>query len=214
MFIYGRRILYAPLFAVPFHLLHHELFNINLCCISTIWLILSRLRWTAVVSPNDLTKSTNLENFYRLAKKSWFGNFINLEKEEQIFVVIKDKPLSSIKADIVHAFLSVSSLAVRPQSYEYFHIPCYTLIGLKDFHNRHSFTLANTFFICVSIRLHAGDADAFIRGQWKINLGLGSLTYRCCAWRDPFGMRCWLRPASGIKMCSHSITKNHKEHLT
>jgi len=44
----------------------------------------------------------------RLAKKSWFGNFINLEKEEQIFVVIKDKPLSSIKADIVHAFLSVS----------------------------------------------------------------------------------------------------------
>ena len=33
-----------------------------------------------------------------------------LEKEEQIFVVIKDKPLSSIKADIVHAFLSV-----RPQ---------------------------------------------------------------------------------------------------
>lgn len=44
----------------------------------------------------------------RLAKKSWFGNFISLEKEEQIFLVIKDKPLSSIKADIVHAFLSVS----------------------------------------------------------------------------------------------------------
>ncbi|KAI3377015.1 hypothetical protein L3Q82_000044 [Scortum barcoo] len=41
-----------------------------------------------------------------LAKKSWFGNFINLEKEEQIFIVIRDKPLSSIKADIVHAFLS------------------------------------------------------------------------------------------------------------
>nr|XP_056706688.1 serine/threonine-protein kinase BRSK2 isoform X3 [Euleptes europaea] len=47
----------------------------------------------------------------RLAKKSWFGNFINLEKEEQIFVVIKDKPLSSIKADIVHAFLSIPSLS-------------------------------------------------------------------------------------------------------
>lgn len=49
----------------------------------------------------------------RLAKKSWFGNFISLEKEEQIFLVIKDKPLSSIKADIVHAFLSVS--LVPPQ---------------------------------------------------------------------------------------------------
>jgi len=46
--------------------------------------------------------------FGRLAKRSWFGNFISLEKEEQIFVVIRDKPLSSIKADIVHAFLSVS----------------------------------------------------------------------------------------------------------
>lgn len=46
----------------------------------------------------------------RLAKKSWFGNFINLEKEEQIFIVIKDKPLSSIKADIVQAFLSVRAL--------------------------------------------------------------------------------------------------------
>uniref|UniRef100_A0A2I2ZHP3 BR serine/threonine kinase 2 n=1 Tax=Gorilla gorilla gorilla TaxID=9595 RepID=A0A2I2ZHP3_GORGO len=43
--------------------------------------------------------------------KSWFGNFISLEKEEQIFVVIKDKPLSSIKADIVHAFLSIPSLS-------------------------------------------------------------------------------------------------------
>ncbi|KAI2666267.1 Serine/threonine-protein kinase BRSK2 [Labeo rohita] len=46
-----------------------------------------------------------------LAKKSWFGNFISLEREEQIFVVIRDKPLSSIKADIVHAFLSIPSLS-------------------------------------------------------------------------------------------------------
>ncbi|MGH0137650.1 UNVERIFIED_CONTAM: hypothetical protein FKN15_063746 [Acipenser sinensis] len=52
-------------------------------------------------------------HFYpdRLAKKSWFGNFISMEKEEQIFVVIRDKPLSSIKADIVHAFLSIPSLS-------------------------------------------------------------------------------------------------------
>uniref|UniRef100_A0A3B3ZRY8 Protein kinase domain-containing protein n=1 Tax=Periophthalmus magnuspinnatus TaxID=409849 RepID=A0A3B3ZRY8_9GOBI len=49
--------------------------------------------------------------FTPLAKKSWFGNFINLEKEEQIFIVIRDKPLSSIKADIVQAFLSIPSLS-------------------------------------------------------------------------------------------------------
>lgn len=34
-----------------------------------------------------------------------------MEREEQIFVVIRDKPLSSIKADIVHAFLSIPSLS-------------------------------------------------------------------------------------------------------
>lgn len=48
----------------------------------------------------------------RLAKRSWFGNFISLDKEEQIFLVLKDKPLSSIKADIVHAFLSVRVLSL------------------------------------------------------------------------------------------------------
>ncbi|KAH1180984.1 hypothetical protein KIL84_001918 [Mauremys mutica] len=51
------------------------------------------------------------ESSPELAKKSWFGNFISLEKEELIFVVIRDKPLSSVKADIVHAFLSIPSLS-------------------------------------------------------------------------------------------------------
>ncbi|XP_012589789.1 PREDICTED: serine/threonine-protein kinase BRSK2 [Condylura cristata] len=60
-----------------------------------------------VPTPEEMSNLTP-ESSPELAKKSWFGNFISLEKEEQIFVVIKDKPLSSIKADIVHAFLSVS----------------------------------------------------------------------------------------------------------
>uniref|UniRef100_A0A8C7AKQ7 non-specific serine/threonine protein kinase n=1 Tax=Neovison vison TaxID=452646 RepID=A0A8C7AKQ7_NEOVI len=60
-----------------------------------------------VPTPEEMSNLTP-ESSPELAKKSWFGNFINLEKEEQIFVVIKDKALSSIKADIVHAFLSVS----------------------------------------------------------------------------------------------------------
>ncbi|KAG8504301.1 Serine/threonine-protein kinase BRSK2, partial [Galemys pyrenaicus] len=62
-----------------------------------------------VPTPEEMSNLTP-ESSPELAKKSWFGNFINLEKEEQIFVVIKDKPLSSIKADIVHAFLSIPSL--------------------------------------------------------------------------------------------------------
>ncbi|XP_056400118.1 serine/threonine-protein kinase BRSK2-like isoform X5 [Hyla sarda] len=63
-----------------------------------------------VPTPEEMSSLTP-ESSPELAKKSWFGNFINLDKEEQIFVVIKDKPLSSIKADIVHAFLSIPSLS-------------------------------------------------------------------------------------------------------
>lgn len=66
--------------------------------------------WRCVGNRSQYSKPSLSFHHIRLAKKSWFGNFINLEKEEQIFVVIKDKPLSSIKADIVHAFLSVSGL--------------------------------------------------------------------------------------------------------
>ncbi|KAM5318673.1 serine/threonine-protein kinase BRSK2 isoform 1-T1 [Glossophaga mutica] len=62
-----------------------------------------------VPTPEEMSNLTP-ESSPELAKKSWFGNFISLEKEEQIFLVIKDKPLSSIKADIVHAFLSIPSL--------------------------------------------------------------------------------------------------------
>uniref|UniRef100_A0A8C9U4G4 Serine/threonine-protein kinase BRSK2-like n=1 Tax=Scleropages formosus TaxID=113540 RepID=A0A8C9U4G4_SCLFO len=63
------------------------------------------------VPTSEDASSLTPESSPELAKKSWFGNFIGLEKEEQIFVVIRDKPLSSIKADIVHAFLSIPSLS-------------------------------------------------------------------------------------------------------
>ncbi|KAM6957434.1 serine/threonine-protein kinase BRSK1 [Aplochiton taeniatus] len=63
-----------------------------------------------VPTSEDMSSLTP-ESSPELAKKSWFGNFISLEKEEQIFVVIRDKPLSSIKADIVHAFLSIPALS-------------------------------------------------------------------------------------------------------
>ncbi|XP_064171342.1 serine/threonine-protein kinase BRSK1 isoform X2 [Anguilla rostrata] len=59
-----------------------------------------------VPTSEDMSSLTP-ESSPELAKRSWFGNFISLEREEQVFVVIRDKPLSSIKADIVHAFLSV-----------------------------------------------------------------------------------------------------------
>uniref|UniRef100_A0A3B3IPW4 BR serine/threonine kinase 2b n=1 Tax=Oryzias latipes TaxID=8090 RepID=A0A3B3IPW4_ORYLA len=63
------------------------------------------------VPSQEETSSLTPESSPELAKKSWFGNFISLEKEEQIFIVIRDKPLSSIKADVVQAFLSIPSLS-------------------------------------------------------------------------------------------------------
>uniref|UniRef100_A0A3Q3KY57 BR serine/threonine kinase 2a n=1 Tax=Mastacembelus armatus TaxID=205130 RepID=A0A3Q3KY57_9TELE len=63
------------------------------------------------VPTQEEMSSLTPESSPELAKKSWFGNFINLEKEEQIFIVIRDKPLSSIKADIVQAFLTIPSLS-------------------------------------------------------------------------------------------------------
>ena len=46
--------------------------------------------------------------FFRMSKKSWFGALMGSEREEHHFVMVRDKPLSEIKADLVHAFLSVS----------------------------------------------------------------------------------------------------------
>eukprot|EP00914_Ancora_sagittata_P024243 GHVO01048268.1.p1 GENE.GHVO01048268.1~~GHVO01048268.1.p1 ORF type:complete len:148 (-),score=11.10 GHVO01048268.1:249-692(-) len=46
-----------------------------------------------------------------LTKKSWFGALMGTEKEDHHFVMIRDKNLSQIKADLVHSFLCVSDLS-------------------------------------------------------------------------------------------------------
>lgn len=42
-----------------------------------------------------------------LTKKSWFGSLMTTEKDETFTVLVKGKPLASVKADLIHAFLSV-----------------------------------------------------------------------------------------------------------
>ena len=46
----------------------------------------------------------------RFTKKSWFGVLMGTEHEEHSFLMIKDKNLSQIKADLIHAFLCVCHL--------------------------------------------------------------------------------------------------------
>ena len=47
-----------------------------------------------------------------LTKRSWFGSLMSTEKDETYTIIVKGKPLASIKADLIHAFLSVSHLDV------------------------------------------------------------------------------------------------------
>lgn len=48
----------------------------------------------------------------RFTKKSWFGALMGPEKDEHCFVMIKDKNIGQIKADLIHAFLCVSTSVI------------------------------------------------------------------------------------------------------
>lgn len=48
------------------------------------------------------------ESSPELTKKSWFGNLIATEKDETFTILVKGKPLSTVKAHLIHAFLSVN----------------------------------------------------------------------------------------------------------
>lgn len=57
-----------------------------------------------------------MDNVYRptppaspeITKKSWFGSLLASEKDESFTILMTGKPLSIIKADLIHALLSVS----------------------------------------------------------------------------------------------------------
>lgn len=56
------------------------------------------------------------ESSPELTKKSWFGSLMTSEKDETFTVLVKGKPLASVKADLIHAFLSVSrKISRQPQ---------------------------------------------------------------------------------------------------
>jgi BR serine/threonine kinase len=51
------------------------------------------------------------ESSPELTKKSWFGSLMASEKDETFTILITGKPLSTVKADLIHALLSVSKNA-------------------------------------------------------------------------------------------------------
>lgn len=51
------------------------------------------------------------ESSPELTKRSWFGSLLlSADKEETFTALVKGKPLATVKADLIHAFLSVSYL--------------------------------------------------------------------------------------------------------
>lgn len=75
--------------------------------------------WDAIVCINQCTfvmilassEEVHLtpESSPELTKKSWFGSLLATEKDETFTVLVKGKPLATVKADLIHAFLSVST---------------------------------------------------------------------------------------------------------
>lgn len=60
------------------------------------------------------TSSTSPDSSPDIAKRSWFGHLMlghhSHAKHEPFFIITREKPFSTVKADVVHAFLSVSHL--------------------------------------------------------------------------------------------------------
>ncbi|XP_026322563.1 serine/threonine-protein kinase BRSK2 [Hyposmocoma kahamanoa] len=56
----------------------------------------------------QLTPETSPE----LTKRSWFGSLLlAADKEETVTALVKGKPLATVKADLIHAFLSIAELS-------------------------------------------------------------------------------------------------------
>ncbi|XP_023727635.1 serine/threonine-protein kinase BRSK2-like [Cryptotermes secundus] len=58
------------------------------------------------------------ESSPELTKKSWFGSLMTTEKDETFTILVKGKPLATVKADLIHAFLSVDVSTITKQASE------------------------------------------------------------------------------------------------
>ncbi|OXA38155.1 serine/threonine-protein kinase BRSK2 [Folsomia candida] len=46
-----------------------------------------------------------------LTKRSWFGSLMGSERDEAYTILVRGKPLATVKADLIHAFLSIAELS-------------------------------------------------------------------------------------------------------
>ena len=70
-----------------------------------------------LVTESDSSTTSNSPSQYgttpEATKKSLFHHIIDAMQEDHHMIVVKDRPLATIKTDLIHAFLSVDSLKTR-----------------------------------------------------------------------------------------------------
>ncbi|ESN95037.1 hypothetical protein HELRODRAFT_157732 [Helobdella robusta] len=77
-----------------------------------------RKKMHAEQSSDDLSMTPG--SSAEFTKKSWFGALIGSERDEQCFVMVKDKNIGQVKADLIHAFLCMPDLShtvISPTSF-------------------------------------------------------------------------------------------------
>ncbi|XP_054719841.1 serine/threonine kinase SAD-1-like [Uloborus diversus] len=117
------------------------------------------------------------ESSPELTKKSWFGSLMTSERDESHVILVKDRPLSSVKGDLIHAFLSIADLShsvLTPMSFrvEYrrpggtsvfqrnvrFHVDITSAAGPQDIHS-----VGSPGVYCISFTLISGPIRRFKR---------------------------------------------------
>ena len=68
-----------------------------------------------------------------LTKRSWFGSLMSTDKDETYTIIVKGKSIAQIKADLIHAFLSVcNALLLQSGSMEQtFLMPSFQITDLQ-----------------------------------------------------------------------------------
>ncbi|XP_046460817.1 serine/threonine-protein kinase BRSK2-like [Daphnia pulex] len=59
---------------------------------------------------DEVSLTPEPESSPELTKRSWFGTLMGSERDETYTILVKGKPLASVKADLIHAFLSIADL--------------------------------------------------------------------------------------------------------
>lgn len=98
-----RKTLFAPISESVFFVVSASVSAVSVLVVVVV--VLRSFQYTVSSDEVHLTPDSSPE----LTKRSWFGNLMTTEKDETFTVLVKGKPLATVKAHLIHAFLSVNT---------------------------------------------------------------------------------------------------------